>query len=253
MMHYDRFRSSAKFDGEQWTMVEIDVKLGDQIRTVGVISEEAVMQEADRIMQNDLDGYDGHRPLWVFHRIINKGTGVSGLLLRVHHALGDGISLINTMSRCFTDLNGCPLVIDLPAKTRSEKEPPRGAAPMWGIVKTFLEVVTMPTSAYDSRIKFLAGADLPNRNLVMSKKRRTIIFPTVKLEFIKQLKSKAVVTVNDVLLTAVTGAIKRYCEGRKDPLVLAGDADLKLRNRCLMPMGFPRDPEELADPAKVPQ
>jgi hypothetical protein len=250
LLHYDRFRSSALFDGEKWTFVEADIKLGDQIRTVGVISERAVMEEADRIMQNDLEGYDGYRPLWVFHRITNRGDGSSGLLLRVHHSIGDGISLVNIMSRLFTDEKGCPLVIDIPAKTVSEKpvQPPKFS--VFEVVKSFFQVLTLPISAFDSPIKFL-NAPIPRGPMVMTKKRRTVVFPTVRLDFVKELKNKAAVTVNDVLLTAMTGAIKRYCENKGDKHVLAGDADTKLRSRCLMPVAFPRSKEELEDPAKV--
>jgi NRPS condensation-like uncharacterized protein len=39
----------------------------------------------------------------------------------------------------------------------------------------------------------------------MTKKRKNIVFPTLKLEFIKSIKNKANVTVNDVLLSAITG------------------------------------------------
>lgn len=74
----------------------------------------------------------------------------------------------------------------------------------------------------------------------MSGDRETVIFPTLKLDFIKQIKNSANVTINDVLLGATTGAIKRYCIVKKDPLFDTNSRGYgKVQLRSLLPVAFP--------------
>ena len=71
-----------------------------------------------------------------------------------------------------------------------------------------------------------------------------VFFPTLRLSFVKAIKEKAQGTVNDVMLSLTTGAIRRYCKLRGDPLP-AG-----LQVRALMPYAFPRSENEMNDPAR---
>jgi hypothetical protein len=76
----------------------------------------------------------------------------------------------------------------------------------------------------------------------MTKKRKNITLPTLKLEFIKSIKNKANVTVNDVLLSAFTGAIKKFNEQK-------GGRREDVSSRCLMPFSLPRSSKEFSDPS----
>jgi hypothetical protein len=78
--------------------------------------------------------------------------------------------------------------------------------------------------------------------MVHSKERSYVIFPTVDLDFIKRLKNAAYVTVNDILMTAVSQAIHDYCKS-EDCQVLASKPSIQCR--ALLPVALPRPRAEL--------
>ena len=80
----------------------------------------------------------------------------------------------------------------------------------------------------------------------MTEHRTTVLFPSLKLEFIKRIKAKAGVTVNDVMMAITAGAIRRYCEEFDDPALKS-----KVQSRALVPVAFPRSPEKLLDPVNA--
>lgn len=84
LIYYDRFRSAVKFDGKDWKFVERDVKFEDHIVTAHVTNEKSIMDECEDVLKNDFDlgNGDSIKPLWMFQRIINKGAGLDGLLIR---------------------------------------------------------------------------------------------------------------------------------------------------------------------------
>lgn len=247
LVHFDRFRNAVKFDGKEWVFVETVVDFSKHIDTVTVISEKNMMDECDRIVLNDLGEYDGVKPLWTFHRLVNKGSGLSGLLIRIHHVIGDGISLVTAMSKILTDESGAPLQLKIPDAKDSGKERERMPAPsLFQKVGSLMDILSLPVSKYDTKTLFSPSN---TDKMVMTSRRRSIVFPTVRLDFIKKIKNKAQVTVNDVLLSVMTGAIRKYCVKRGDPSMKSEAASKLLHSRCLMPVSLPRPLEQFTDPA----
>lgn len=247
LMHFDRFKSAVKFNGREWVFVDAEVDLINHILSVDVTSEKNMMEECDRIVMNNLGEYDGAKPLWVFHRITNKGSGLSGLLIRIHHVIGDGISLVTAMSKILTDEFGAPLDLRVPDVKDSGKESLRAmpSPSFFEKVNSFLEIVSLPVSKYDTKTLFSPSN---TDKMIMTQKRRSIVFPTVKLDFVKSIKNKAHVTVNDVLLSILTGAIRKYCERRGDASFNGGAASKQLNSRCLMPVSLPRPMKQFTNP-----
>jgi diacylglycerol O-acyltransferase / wax synthase len=112
------------------------------------------------------------------------------------------------------------------------------------IIVCFLKVLGNAASKYDSDILF-TSQNKPALKMTGTK-RKAIFFPTTKLDFLKRVKNKANVTINDVLLAATSGAIRRYCEKRGDPLIGPGKTSV---NRALLPVAFPRSDKELQNPS----
>jgi diacylglycerol O-acyltransferase len=91
--------------------------------------------------------------------------------------------------------------------------------------------------------------------------RSCIIFPNVPLDLIKNLKSAAGVTVNDIIMTAVSQAIHDYCTSQDCPVLLATASSTNnssksnnsksksaiIQCRALMPVALPRPSSELND------
>lgn len=75
-------------------------------------------------------------------------------------------------------------------------------------------------------------------------KRKCLIFNTVPLDFIKDLKNASNVTVNDIMFTALSQAIHDYCQENNDGLIEKKGS--KVQFRALMPIAFPR-PQEVTN------
>lgn len=248
LLVYDRFRCSAVKSNGSWRFVEVQGGVDVQknhIFSSSVNGEKELLAEVDRICNSDIEGY-GTRPLWCAHRIVNNGDGVSAVVFRVHHVIGDGIGLVATMSNIFIDEKTNEAVrLEIPEKMRSNDG--KKAHDIFLIFKLFsalFEVLGLALSRFDSAVAF----NEPDRNhLNMGAPRGTIHFPTLSLDFVKKVKKNANATVNDVLFSAMSGAIRRYCEKR-------GDLNLSAKSmllRALMPVAFPRPKKELSNPSRA--
>ena len=136
--------------------------------------------------------------------ICNIGTGLSAFMMRFHHVIGDGIAMVGLMTKIFTDEQGEVFSLDIPEKMGG------GTARQTSISRFFsalLSVATLPSTPYDTSLKF---HNVPDRTkMKMGKKFKTILFPVLKLDFVKKLKNSGNVTVNDVLMALVSGSIRR--------------------------------------------
>jgi hypothetical protein len=238
---FERAHSTPVKVGKDWIMRQTDVVIGDHIKTVTANDEAHMMQVINDVMSTDLDGFYGVRPLWSIVRIENKGTGVSGLLIRVHHVIGDGIALVEALRNMFQDDKGNTLVVELPERVRGDRG--QGMlATAWKFLTATVEVLMLANTPYDTNISFSAA----NKTQLSSPmgKHKSLIFRTLRLDFVKELKNKAKCTINDVYMCALSGAIRRYCERKGDSAVVN---NMKIQCRVLMPVAFPRSPKELAD------
>jgi diacylglycerol O-acyltransferase / wax synthase len=253
-LEINRFRSVPDYSltAKQWEFREVEVNIDDHVVSWTVNSEEEALARVEVIQRQTIHALD-NKPQWVFHRIENSGTGVSLVLARFHHAIGDGISLVLVMNKLFTDKNGNPMEIKLPGTKHADvdskdkkKSGPSIVTQLQKLVQSVLKSAAMGVSAYDSDIVFVK----PNRKKCSMdwSASKTVFFPTLRLDFVKTLKDKAGVTVNDIMLAATTGAIRRYCEKLGDPLMKSDASKKLLQYRALLPYAFPRPPEEQGDP-----
>lgn len=217
----------------------------DHITTHAVGSEKEMQQLVQSICAKDLKNYDTCPP-WMIHRIENVGTGMSALVVRIHHVVGDGMSLVSTIPKVFQKLDGTPFEYTMPklmSKSGNLMKTPVLQLVFDSIV-SFVRVLGLAVSPYDSDTKFTSQS---KPQLVHGDSRKIIFFPTLKLQYIKDLKSKAGVTLNDVLLSATAGAIRRYCVAKSCSVV---NDNSPLLCRALMPFAFPRSPEEASCPSR---
>ena len=252
LLFYDRYRSAVSKIGNKWTFVDLGAEAininRDHLDTVYATSHEDILRIVDEICSTSIFEVEG-KPLWKIFRIINKNPSEPSVVLyRVHHSIGDGMSLIGTMANLFTNADGSKIDLDIPQKMGNNREASNSfsASKIIRYITTAFQVLTLPNSHYDSDIAFTA----PNkRKLIFSKHRKTVIFPTLKLSFIKDLKNRAGVTVNDILLTATAGAIRRYSILKDDPLFSRRPLP-SLSCRALIPVTFPRNSEDLSSPSR---
>lgn len=212
----------------------------DLVRELAVNGDEALVNATIVAHCQDHlgEGRDG-LPWWEILILRNGGPGPSACVLRVHHVIGDGLALVAAFEKLLTTEDGAPIASLFAARGGGGKKPvPRKglASTLWSLVAATAHVLTLATTRYDDDTAFSRH----NRaGMTHSGRRAAVIFPTVPLAFVKELKAAAGVTVNDVLMTAVSQAIRDYCSAQRDELLAARGSALQCRG--LIPVGFPRD------------
>ncbi|WP_225413302.1 WS/DGAT/MGAT family O-acyltransferase [Stigmatella hybrida] len=177
------------------------------------------------------------RPLWQLHVLEGFGQG-SALLVRIHHSLADGISLARVLLS----------LMDEGAEDHflPEAEPsPGGAVPGWmrllrgaravvmgsrAALKRGAELISEPIQVGDLVRAGARGVSAVGRLTVMTSEpptvlrgelgtqKRAVWSKPIPLDEVKALSEATGSTVNDVLLTALTGALRRYLVSRGGPV-----------------------------------
>jgi diacylglycerol O-acyltransferase len=248
---YFRLKCSVhpKLNGDaEWNLIpDRFFNIEDRFVQAQVDSQEALRKYVEEIITVPLNVT---QPLWEIHVVKNTG-GRSALVARFHHALGDGISMVGLFLNVFRNEDGSK--VELPSgknlDAASSPKPKGGSddskkrqtlqSKLESAAKTLWKVLTLPYVSYDSP---LCIKD-PTGPLVFSGRRKLILCEPIDLNLVKEIKNKFHVTVNDVCVAAITGAVRRYCESQKDPALNAS----KLSCRAMFPFGFPRplDPYRL--------
>jgi hypothetical protein len=113
LFFFDRFRSvvthnrsTGEYSFEDVSVDSLDFA-NDIIKTVTLAKGEDMMARVDQICNTELDCRE-RVPLWRMIRIVNSNNSGEneGLVIRIHHSIGDGLSLIGCIGKVFTDKNG---------------------------------------------------------------------------------------------------------------------------------------------------
>eukprot|EP00578_Thalassiosira_sp_NH16_P012419 CAMPEP_0181123336 /NCGR_PEP_ID=MMETSP1071-20121207/25843_1 /TAXON_ID=35127 /ORGANISM="Thalassiosira sp., Strain NH16" /LENGTH=528 /DNA_ID=CAMNT_0023208467 /DNA_START=29 /DNA_END=1616 /DNA_ORIENTATION=- len=202
--------------------------------------------------QDALGSGRGDLPWWEILIVRNVGSGPSACVLRVHHVIGDGLALVAAFEKLLTTEDGKPIRSPLSFKGGASSSNGSGGkkkgkkkgilSTAWSLIESTGHCLTLSATKYDDDTVF---SRMNHSKMKHSGKREAVIFPTVPLDFVKQLKSKAGVTVNDVLMTAVGQAIHNYCKSQNDEVLAKKGASVQCRG--LLPVGFPRSQDELND------
>lgn len=152
------------------------------------------------------------RPPWQLHLVDGLGSG-GAVVARLHHCIADGIAL----SQVLLSLTDEDAVADAHLTDLEELDPPPPAER--SLASRLLAVPRLVVTGLVTLVRLL----------VMPRDRQSVLrgdlgvvkraawsdpFP---LDEVKAVGRAGKATVNDVLLTAVTGALHRYLEKRGDP------------------------------------
>jgi len=161
-------------------------------------------------------------PWWEIVVIQPENGDQTIILFRIHHIIGDGISLVQAMNTVFSDANGEAVDISMPGLSSSRRRArPSILTLTYRFFRDLVHCAALAKSSFDSMLAFTAQ---DKRRMLYTGNRKIIFFPNVELEFIKQLKNGLNVTVNDIMLGAVAGAILRYCKQMDDPVLKRAEA-----------------------------
>ena len=251
--------------------------------------EESLRRRVGELMSGPLDPA---RPLWQFLLIDNYGPG-GAVVARIHHAIADGIALMNVLLS-LTDETPDGRTPD--GRTPDGRTPDEAPAPeeaadhrslalrlgaarsAWGAARRLagqalsgsLGLLTHPARALDLAAAGVSGAATLGRLLLRPPDPATVLkgelgvakraawSETLALDDVKAVARVTGSTVNDVLLSAMTGALGRYLKHRGEavkgldlhaavPVNLRSAAEMtRLGNR--FGLVFPSLPVGIADP-----
>ncbi|KAL3768781.1 hypothetical protein ACHAWU_006882 [Discostella pseudostelligera] len=230
----------------------------DLIREFTICSDDDLLLNQTIVshLQDTLGAGRQDLPWWEILIIRNSGLGPSACVLRIHHVIGDGLALVAAFEKLLTNAedggvirtpmnfkSGASSSTSTSENNNGNKKKKRGVlSTIWSLIEATGHCLTLSATKYDDDTVF---SHMNNSQLRHSGKRSAIIFPTMPLEFIKQLKIAAGVTVNDILLTAVSQTIHDYCQFHNDAVLAKKGSAIQCR--ALLPVGFPRSTEELND------
>lgn len=245
-LRFDRFRQrvvkplvpGTKFYWEDDPDFDLDYHL--QRATLPPPGDQAALQEAASLLASTQ--LDFSKPLWQFHLIENYGDGCA-LICRLHHSIGDGTALVHVLlSLTDADPDAPWPTIEVRAP-RTHGRGPLGALsrPVSLALKTTRQVTgTMVREGFQLIDKPSRAADLarlggrgtaslarllalwPDPKTVFKgplgvPKRAAWSLP-IPLQDVKAVGRGLGGTVNDVLLTAMAGGLRRYLLGRDEPV-----------------------------------
>jgi WS/DGAT/MGAT family acyltransferase len=182
---------------------------------------------------------DFSKPLWQYHLVEGYGAG-GALICRLHHCIGDGIALMRVLLSLTDSTPDAPWIspFEEPEEIKRSRNPlrvimrPASAAVgatrriTGSIVGGSVDLLTHPSHAMDlarlgTETTMALGRLLllpPDPKTVfkgpLQVPKRAVWSQPIPLSTIKAIGKASNSTVNDVLLSAVAGALRRYAQGR---------------------------------------
>lgn len=191
-------------------------------------AEGAVRRDVEELLNTTLTTKAEGRPWWEVH-LIEAPVATSGqsaanstrppgmVLVRIHHSLGDGVSLMEMFADAVVDADGTPisqLNLFTPASrgARASFSPLKTLKFVGSALKSIVQILGLATVGGDTPCSFQNSS----RQLPYQPNRFTVYFPSHSLALIKKIKDTLTakegksVTVNDVEFALFAGAIRRF-------------------------------------------
>ena len=241
LLHYDRFRERVVSTGvlgrAAWER-DPAFDLANHVREITLPDDagpDALHALVGDLMSTPLP-YD--RPLWQLHLVPSYRDG-SAIVVRIHHCVADGMSLVQVLLRLADEPPVLPPVAtrgrrhggDTERRTRSE-----GFLSGRRLVDAARASGTV-AAAVAGILDLRADPRTPLRGALGREKRAAWSAP-IALDDVKRVGSRLGATVNDVLLATVSGALGRYLRAR-------GVAADGLTLRAVVPVNL-RAPDDIA-------
>lgn len=207
---------------------------------------------------------DTTKPLWQFHLIENYHDGCA-LLMRFHHCIADGIALVQVVLSMTDETAEGSLTNDL-AKGKRRHGPmsellDQATAMVNSTIRTTetllfegIETIIHPSRVVDLAKQGAMGAVATGKLAFMGADPQTVFkgklgvakraawSTPIPLAHAKTIGQAFGGTINDVLMTAVTGALRRYLDGRNETV-----KNLDIRAVIPVNLRSPKAPLELGN------
>ncbi len=200
LLHFERFRQRVVERGTLWSSPRWedapDLDLDHHVRHAALPApgDEAALRAL--VQELASQPLDHSRPLWQAH-VIDNVMGGSAFVLRYHHCIGDGSAMMMVATRLFD----MPPHAAAPPRQRLAHEPSAGlldqaialAAETGAVVS---DLVKWPDPKWPLKGEFAAGKSVAWSD-------------PVAIEDVKSIGAPSGAKINDVLVAAVAGALRR--------------------------------------------
>ena len=218
---------------------DTEFELGRHVRHSALPAPGSMAQLRDYVGRLMSEPLDLQRPLWQLYLIEGLEGGRHAVVSKTHHALVDGVSAVD-VGTILLDPNPEGTEIELPPAGAEPDETAPGllfprSAPRAirealrtareAATETAREAIAIPREAASTVIKTAEGfASLATEapscppsalNVEIGRDRR-VAFARAELDAIKAARGGSGATVNDVILSIVTGGLREFLAGRGD-------------------------------------
>jgi diacylglycerol O-acyltransferase len=177
------------------------------------------------------------RPLWTMH-LVEHFRGGSAIVARIHHCIGDGLALVHVL---LSMADGAPVPEPRRSSPRASwgitlgEQMLRGAGAILGHPGRIGELARLASGSAGSLLGLLALPDDPPTRLkgALGREKIAAWSRPLDLDDVKAIGRSTGSTVNDVLMSALAGALRRS-------LVARGEAPQEMDVRGIVPVNLRR-------------
>ncbi len=251
-LHQRIAKPTRAFATPSWE-TDPDFDLSYHIRQVPLdaADQSSLQHLVGRIMSERLDP---RRPLWQFNFVPRYEDGCA-VVARFHHCIGDGLALLYVLLMLTDDP---PVAHANPGKVTPAAPPTvfeqyvrRPLSPLVsftrtveeGVVREAKEIIARPAHALDMTRDLSVSAGAAGKILLMSSdpatvfkgplsdEKRAVWSQPIPIDVLKEVASVSGAKINDVVLAAVAGGLRRYLVSRNQPVA-------RLELRAVMPVNL---------------
>ncbi|KAL1553099.1 wax ester synthase/diacylglycerol acyltransferase 3-like [Salvia divinorum] len=213
--NHPRFSSILVTSGGRYrwrrTAVDIDSHLFvPDVAAAAESPDEFVAEYASTLSEIPMDA--AAKPLWEFHILNVKTSDAEAMVvMKIHHSLGDGVSLIALTHACSRKLDDPASLPVLPPPSKKRREGGRGLLKLLWMVILILFYTLVDMTAFLATLLFLRDAQTPVRaGRGVRLRRKRFAHKIASLDDVKFIKNAMNVSVNDVVLGVTEAGLSRY-------------------------------------------
>ncbi|XP_034709429.1 O-acyltransferase WSD1-like isoform X2 [Vitis riparia] len=221
LLKHPRFSSLQVKDDDKggamrWVRTKVDLDKHIIMPDLDQKTESADKLVEDYISDLSKTSMDLSKPLWEFHILNIKTSDAESLgVFRIHHSLGDGVSLMSLVLACTRQVSDSEALPTLPVQKSSNPNPVKSGG-VWSLIKmvwyTFVDVLMFIATAL-----FLKDTVTPltrHRKKGVGSESRRFAYRTVSFDDIKLVKNAMNTTINDVVMGVSLAGLSQYLNRR---------------------------------------
>ncbi|KAG0491057.1 hypothetical protein HPP92_007920 [Vanilla planifolia] len=231
LVRHPRFSSVQEIDGSgrsRWVRTEVNLDDHVVYPGLGPVAADGDPIVGDRIVENYASGLccsalDTSRPLWDLHILdIRTSEAAVVAVFRIHHSLGDGISLMSLFLACTRRTIDYESLPSLPVAHRRSSTAVSGST-IWILLSYLWTCLVYAWNTLISFLLFFSTAFFlkDSKTPLMGMKgveyrQKRFAHCTLSFDDLRTIKNAMGSTINDVLVGVTSAALSRYLDRNHD-------------------------------------